>query len=853
MTARRWAALAAVSVAVLLLVGRAVASLYVDYRWYEALGAAELWRARTLTQLLLGALSTIVGGAFLFVNLWAVRRSVVSLVLPRRVANIEIGEEVPPRYLTIAAAVIALALSAVLTLPNESWQTFALWRHGVEFGESDPFFATDLSYFVYWLPLETSVYVWSVLALILASAVVVFLYALTPSLRWERGTLRASTHVRRHLTVLGVLFLMLLAWSYRLDAYATLGHGSGPEGAFTAVDRGVVVPANLALAALTVGIGLVVLWSSWTGQMRVAFGALTTVIVLSLALRQALPVLARRFGQGGDPALREAAYVATGLSFTRRAYDTDRVRAPAADSATFGYPDLATLSQRVSVWDPAVLTREVQRTHPGTTAEPSVAWQVAYDGRALATVLLRPPVAPAGQPTAPWAVVRVLAGEADDRGAPVRANLLGQPSDDYLALPPVYFADSIGGWVAVRDSGDHFAAAPLDSWRSRLAHAWSLQDWRFLFNDLPQPAPRILLRRGVRDRVEAVAPFLTADRTVQPVVYADSLYWVLHLYAATDAYPLSPRVRVGADEWSYLRHAAVALVNAHTGRVSLIADSVADPIARTWRRAFPSLFTDWSALPPGLAALVPPALDGAYAQAVALARCNGRPTCSDIGAAPSALHLAGPPGVDSATTLAAEPLFMLPDARAPLAWSIPLADRGDRVRGLVVATGGAEGTVHWVRVDSTRGTPTWPALVTRLQSAVDSAAADAAPGQVARNGRLRAVPIAGTAVYTMPRYATRQDGAAALLRIAVSVGDSLPRAGRDVASAIGLPASAFGGAAPAVAPRGAVEFRARVATLYDAMQTALQRGDLAAFGAAYAQLGELLGHPRAPRQGRARP
>ena len=66
MTARRWAALAAVSVAVLLLVGRAVASLYVDYRWYEALGAAELWRARTLTQLLLGALSTIVGTVVLW-------------------------------------------------------------------------------------------------------------------------------------------------------------------------------------------------------------------------------------------------------------------------------------------------------------------------------------------------------------------------------------------------------------------------------------------------------------------------------------------------------------------------------------------------------------------------------------------------------------------------------------------------------------------------------------------------------------------------------------------------------------------------------------------------------------------
>ena len=851
MTARRWVALAVVGAALLLLVGRAVASLYVEYRWYEALGAGQLWRARTATQLLLGALSALAGGAFLFLNLWAVRRSVVSLVLPRRVANLEIGEEVPPRYLTIAAGVIAVALSAVLTLPNESWTTFALWRHGVEFGESDPFFAADLGYFVYWLPLETAIYVWAVVALILAAAVVVFLYALTPSLRWERGTLRASTYVRRHLSVLGVLLLLLLAWSYRLDAYGTLGHGSGAGGAFTSVDRSVVIPANLALAALTVGIGLVVLWSSWTGQMRMAFGALTTVIVLSLALRQALPVLVRRFGPTGDPTLREAAYVATGLSFTRRAYDTDHVRGARDDGPGFGYRDLASLTRLVSVWDPAVLTREVQRTHPGTSAEPALAWQTSYDGRALETVLLRPPLPPqAAQQLAPWAVVRVLAGATDERGSPVRANLLGQPTDDYLALAPVYFADSIGGWMAVSDSSERFAAATLDSWRSRLAHAWSLQDWRFLFNDLPQPAPRILLRRGVRERVHAVAPFFAQDRTVQPVVYADSLFWVLHLYSATDAYPLSQHVRVASDEWSYLRHAAIAVVNAHTGRVALVGDSVTDPIARTWRRAFPTLFTDWSTLPAGFAALVPPALDRAYAQAVALAQCNGQPTCSGLLEPPASFHLAGPPGVDSSTTLAAEPLFLLPDARAPLAWSIPLADRADRVRGLVVATGGAEGAVHWVRVDSTRGTPTWPTLASRLQGAVDGAGPEVAPGQVARTGRLRAVPIAGTAVYVMPHYTTRADGAAALLRVAVSVGDSVPRAGRDVAAAIGIANLPGPGSGAPIQPPAPAEFRARVAALYDAMQSALQRGDLAAFGSAYDALGTLLGRPRPSRPAR---
>ncbi|HET7457005.1 MAG TPA: UPF0182 family protein [Gemmatimonadaceae bacterium] len=853
MTARRWAAVAAVGVAVVLLAGRGAASLYVDYRWYESLGAVSLWRMRTGTQLLIGALSTLAGGAFLFLNLWAVRRSVVSLVLPRRVANIEIGEEVPPRYLTVAAGVIAVALSAVLTIPNESWTTFALWRYGVEFGESDPFFATDLSYFVYWLPLETAVYIWAVIALILAAAVVIFLYALTPSLRWERGTLRASSYVRRHLTVLGVLLLMLLAWSYRLDAYATLGHGSGPEGILTAVDRNVVIPANLALAALTVGIGLVVLWSSWTGQMRIAFGGLTTVIVLSLGLRQALPVLVRRFGQTGDPSLREAAYVATSLSFTRRAYDTDRVRAPTAGVPTAGDATPTQLARDVSVWDPVVLSREIQRSHPGSVAEPALAWQASPDGRAIAAVVLRPPVAPqTGQPVAPWTVVRVFAAEADDRGAPVRLGAVAGPLDDATPLPPVYFADSIGGWVAVADSAGRFAAAPLDSWQSRLAHAWSLQDWRFLLGDIPQPAPRILLTRGVRERVHAIAPFFAQDRTVAPVLYADSLYWVLHLYAVSDAYPLSRRLRVADDEWSYFRHAAVAVVNAHTGRVQLVADSVLDPIGRTWRRAFPEGFVSWTALPPGFAALVPPALDGAYAQASALARCNGRPTCSDLTSPPSALHLAGPPGVDSSTTLAAEPLFVLPgEPRAPLAWSIPLADRGDRVRGLVVASGGEEHAVRWMPLDSTRAAPTWPSLVARLQIAADSGAADAsAPGTLAKSGRVRSVPASGSALFALPRYATRADGGAALLRVAVAVGDSVAAGGPTLAAAMGQ----VGGSIPVppgvTGPLVGPAFRARVAALYDAMQAALQRGDLAAFGRAYGELGALLGRGGA---GRGRP
>src|SRR5690348_5908731 len=122
--------------------------------------------------------SFLAGTAFAFVNLYAVRQSVVSLVLPRRIANIEIGEEVPGRYLLLATLALSAALGLALTLPGDAWFTALLARIGQPFGESDPYFGADLGFFVYWLPLETAVFYWAMLLLLVVILVVIVLYAL---------------------------------------------------------------------------------------------------------------------------------------------------------------------------------------------------------------------------------------------------------------------------------------------------------------------------------------------------------------------------------------------------------------------------------------------------------------------------------------------------------------------------------------------------------------------------------------------------------------------------------------------------------------------------------------------------
>ena len=89
--------------ALALLAGRWVSGLYADWAFFDALGFGEIWRGKALAISILTA-GTFVGVAiFAFLNFLAVRQSIVSLVLPRRLGDLEIAEAVPTQRLTALA------------------------------------------------------------------------------------------------------------------------------------------------------------------------------------------------------------------------------------------------------------------------------------------------------------------------------------------------------------------------------------------------------------------------------------------------------------------------------------------------------------------------------------------------------------------------------------------------------------------------------------------------------------------------------------------------------------------------------------------------------------------------------
>ena len=141
---QRLAAVMTLGAAVLLL-GRGAAVLYADHAWYEALGAASVWDAKVRNTIIVYALTLLVGFAFAFVNLLAVRQSIVALILPARVGSLDIGAEVPTAKLIAICTAVSLFAAGVGTFAAPSWTTLALWRSDVTFGESDPYFGLDLS------------------------------------------------------------------------------------------------------------------------------------------------------------------------------------------------------------------------------------------------------------------------------------------------------------------------------------------------------------------------------------------------------------------------------------------------------------------------------------------------------------------------------------------------------------------------------------------------------------------------------------------------------------------------------------------------------------------------------------
>jgi uncharacterized protein len=836
---RGWLLVVLLAVAALLLAGRAITSLIVDHEWFAAMGMQQLWWERTTSTFLLQGGLALAGTLFALANFTAVRSTILAVAVPQRVGNIELTAMIPGQRLVWLTVAFALLVGCALATPFDDWTTVAMARHGIPFGEIETYHDRDLGFYVYWLPFEETLYVWALLSIVVMTAVVMVLYALTRSLRMDGRRIIASSHVRRHMSVLGALVLLLLAWSYRLDAFDLLREGSGIEDMFLRVDHMVTLRVDVALAVLSAVAAVLLLRAGWLGHVRTAMVIVGGMLVLAAGLRHVLPSILARGNTLGDPGRRDADYIATRALVSRRAYDSDGVQMGTGEAAFRVETRIPVelLGSRLSMWDAAGIERmNAQQVTVGATTSQAVRIAPSISATTRGTIgLLTVRAGTAGEP---WhLLMRDLASSApalDELPWGSSTDSLDD-ADDAAANQPLV-APGLSGHALIVDRTGTIPGARLQSVLSRLSHAWSARDPSLLNSDSTGSPAVYVPFRDVRERVEQLAPVFAQGSNVLPLLHDGKLYWTLELYSASEGYPLSQQWFLAGAVRSYFRHAGTALIDAATGRVRIITVRQPDPIAKSWMALTPTLWVPIADIPRQLADALPPVTDGAIAQLRTYAKHGSRSEGNVSRYFPdSALTL------DRVTPI----IVQAGDALAP-AWTVPVLDDDERLGGIGTAIGGRVRATYWDTTSAPR--PTWATAGDRLRAALDSARG----GQAANNrreprvlfGRIHGAMTTAGPVLAQAVHISGGEGALPVMQVALLMGERVST-GKDLFDAssrlTGVVVAPPGSGTPAALPRENRDVT--IQRLYDVMREALRRADWTRFGSAFDSLGRLIGRP----------
>ncbi|HVH87698.1 MAG TPA: UPF0182 family protein [Terriglobales bacterium] len=121
------------------------------------------------------------------------------------------------------------------------------------------------------------------------------------------------------------------------------------------------------------------------------------------------------------------------------------------------------------------------------------------------------------------------------------------------------------------------------------------------FSDDVNQDSRLLMRRTLRDRVSAIAPFLTYDPDPYIVLGDDGrLSWIMDAFTVSGSYPYSNHYRRDGNSINYLRNTVKVVIDAYDGTTTFYVFYTNDPIIDAYRQIFPSLFKDAAMMPHGL-------------------------------------------------------------------------------------------------------------------------------------------------------------------------------------------------------------------------------------------------------------
>jgi uncharacterized membrane protein (UPF0182 family) len=650
---RKWALMLAALV-VAFIVARVALSYWLDLLWFSSLSYSEIfWRTRLLEA---GVFTIFAVATFLilFLALKAIQRSQQDN-LPRareimlqggRTLNISIGP-----VLRIGVWIVSL-LGALLSGGSmlSDWPTFALLLYAPRTTTvTDPIFAKPLSFFLFTLPALESIVDWLLtLAIVIGIAAIVVTAIAASARAMNKESKRDSSPLRGPLSMALAFFLLVLAANTWLSRYqALLEHHTIFDGA-NYTDAHITIPGLMFVcAALVLGAGLAALNSIRGGGIRgmlraVAPAAVTYILLLVVGW------YVSSFIVKPNELDRETPYIANNIEFTRSALGLDHFlqrEFPAETNvaATDPAENQDTLDN-IRLWDWRALQDTLRQEQEIRTYYdfPDIDIdRYSFNGHTREVMLAARELNVDKLPdsshnwinekliyTHGYGVTMNPVNGFTTEGLPTLylSNMPVQSTVPGLAVtrPEIYFGQLTNTDIYVKTKQKEFdypngqnntlttyqgtGGIVIGGLMRRILLAFQLDDLGKLpFSDDVTTDSRLLMRRNIRDRVAALAPFLTFDHDPYIVVGDDGrLSWIIDAYTTTDSYPdsthygLSHNTDEDGQTVNSMRNSVKVVIDAYNGATTFYVFDSSDPILNAWRRIFPALFRDSAEMPADL-------------------------------------------------------------------------------------------------------------------------------------------------------------------------------------------------------------------------------------------------------------
>ncbi len=620
-------------------------SYYTDWLWFRSLEYDSVFwrmvRARFGSGMIFGAIAAVVVG----VNLWIAGR------VTRHALQLD---GVPAGVLQSRKTYVLIAAVLVFILGNigaSQWPVLLRYIYEQPFGAADPIFNREVGFYVFLLPFYDFLSGFLIAALVLATLVVVVVYVAAGGIGIREG-LEVKERPMAHLSALGGVFLLALAWKYRLKIFGLL-YSQGRFFGAGYVDVNVQIWAYWLMVIVFLATAVFLFFNVRARNTRLPLKGIGVLVVGTIVVGAVPSTLVQKLVVEPSELRREGPYIKYNIEATNRAYGLDRiVEQPFEASEDLTLEDIRAnpLTMRnIRIWDERPLKQTYQQVQeirpyyvfPNVDVDrytvDGVYRQVMLSARELDTNRLpdqaRNWVNERLQYTHGYGVAMSPVNHVTSEGLPAfMIKDIPPIADSGLEVeqPEIYYGERTYAYIVVKTGIEEFdypkgddnrystyaglGGVPTGSFFNRLAFAIRFWDVSLLLSGYILPESRIMFRRQIRERVQTLVPFLLYDTDPYIVASEGRLFWIQDAYTISDMYPYS--TRSGRMRINYIRNSVKVVVDAYNGTVTFYQVDTEDPLIRSYGEMFPGLFQPMSAMPEDLKAHVRYPIDLFFRQAV---------------------------------------------------------------------------------------------------------------------------------------------------------------------------------------------------------------------------------------------